>query len=381
MAHEVFISYSRKDMAVADRICEAFDKAGISYFIDRQGISGGFEFPEVLASAIIECKVVLYLASHNSYASKFTNSELTFAFNEKSKNSVLPYIIDGSTMPPALRFVFAGVNWRNIKDHPIETTLVADILRMLGREAKQPKPEPKPEPKVEPKPEPKDEPKDEPEKQRSPRKPFNFALLKKILIAVVALLGVIGLALIGENDQISSITSGPYKVGDYYDDGEKQGVVFEVTADGRHGKIVSLNESHKGLQWASDGNEQKRWVQKDFDLNMLDNVRLVEGWHDKYPAFAWCADLGEGWYLPAIEELKKFTLDEYIHDAVNRTLKTKGKKLANKGESIQYWSSLEDVVILKPQNMVIAWYVDMSNGLAKADGKGNNYYVRAVSAF
>jgi hypothetical protein len=68
-------------MAVADRICKAFDEAGITYFIDRQGISGGFEFPEVLASAIIECKVVLYLASKNSYASKFTNSELTFAFS------------------------------------------------------------------------------------------------------------------------------------------------------------------------------------------------------------------------------------------------------------------------------------------------------------
>ena len=356
-------------MAVADRICEAFDEAGITYFIDRQGIGGGFEFPEVLANAIIECKVVLYLASHNSYASKFTNAELTFAFNEKSKNSVLPYIIDGSSMPPALRLVFAGVNWRNINDHPIETTLVADILNMLGREAKRPEPAPVVPPQPKPKP------------SRPPRKPFNFALLKKILIAVVALLGVIGLALIGENDQISSITSGPYKVGDYYDDGTKQGVVFEVTSDGRHGKIVSLNESHKGLQWASDGNEQKRWVQKDFDLNMLDNVRLVEGWHEKYPAFAWCADLGEGWYLPSLDELERFMLDKDIHDAVNSTLKTKGKKLANKGEPIQYWSSLEDVVILEPQNMVIAWYVNMYDGSTGYYPKSYYSYVRAVATF
>ena len=114
---------------------------------------------------------------------------------------------------------------------------------------------------------------------------------------------------------------------------------------------------------------------------MLDNVRLVEGWHEKYPAFAWCADLGEGWYLPSLDELERFTLDEYIHDAVNRTLKTKGKKLANKGESIRYWSSLEDVVILDPQNMVIAWYVDMYDGLTGFSNKYLNYYVRAVSAF
>ena len=387
MAHEVFIRYSRKDMAVADHICKAFDDAGITYFIDRQGISGGFEFPEVLASAIIECKVVLYLASKNSYASKFTNSELTFAFNEKSKNSVLPYIIDGSSMPPALRFVFAGVNWRNIKDHPIETTLVADILRMLGREAKQPKPTPVVPPQPKPTP------------PRPPRKPFNFALLKRVLIAVAALLCIAGAVVgtvsyvkeqkrIAEEVRIAEEArmsgkgdNGVYDIGYYYDDGTKQGVVFEVTDDGRHGKIVSLNESHKGLQWASDENEQKRWVQKDFDLNMLDNVRLVEGWHEKYPAFAWCADLGEGWYLPSLDELERFMLDEYIHNAVNRTLKTKGKKLANKGESIRYWSSLEDVVILDPQNMVIAWYVDMYDGLTGFSNKYLNYYVRAVAAF
>lgn len=39
MTYDVFISYSRKDMAVADEITRALDAAGISYFIDRQGIA------------------------------------------------------------------------------------------------------------------------------------------------------------------------------------------------------------------------------------------------------------------------------------------------------------------------------------------------------
>ena len=347
MAHEVFISYSRKDMAVADRICEAFDKAGISYFIDRQGISGGIDFPEVLANAIIECKVVLYLASKNSYASKFTNAELTFAFNEKSKNSVLPYIIDGSSMPPALRFVFAGVNWRNIKDHPIETTLVADILRMLGREAKRPKPTPVVPPQPKPTP------------PRPPRKPFNFAPLKRVLIAVVALLCIAGAVVgtvsyvkeqkrIAEQERINEekriaeekrlaeqerlanekrvaeeknvaeenslagekrvveetresgekrVTTqrkGVYKVGDYFDDGKKQGVVFEVTTDGQHGKIVSLTESKDVMQWSSDVSECERLIGAEDKYNGAKNmakVMQIEGWRNKYPAFAWCANL------------------------------------------------------------------------------------------
>ena len=133
MKYDVFISYSRKDTAIADKICYAFDRAGITYFIDRQGIGGAYEFPEVLANAILDSKLFLYLASENAYKSKFTNSEITFAFNEKEKNSILPYIIDSSMLPVAQRFIFSAINRRNMKEHPIETVLVPDLLDLLGR--------------------------------------------------------------------------------------------------------------------------------------------------------------------------------------------------------------------------------------------------------
>lgn len=132
--YDVFISYSRKDTTIADKICDAFDDANISYFIDRQGIGGGMEFPIILADAICDSELFLFLASKNSYESKFTNNEITFAFNEKPKQSILPYIIDGSELPRHMRFVFAGINWRNIDEHPIPTILVSDIIKLLGRE-------------------------------------------------------------------------------------------------------------------------------------------------------------------------------------------------------------------------------------------------------
>lgn len=142
MKYDIFISYSRKDMAVADRVCRALDQAGITYFIDRQGIAGGMEFPDVLAAAIIDCKLFLLLASANSYASKFTSSEITFAFNEKPRNTILPYLIDKSEMPPGMRFIFSGINWRTLEEHPVETVLVNDLLQLLGRSVPaQPKPE------------------------------------------------------------------------------------------------------------------------------------------------------------------------------------------------------------------------------------------------
>lgn len=133
MKYDVFISYSRKDTATADKICVALDRAGISYFIDRQGIGGGLEFPKVLAENIIESRIFLLIASNNAYQSKFTTNEIVFAFNKKPKNAILPYIIDNSALPLDLEFVFAGINWRTIGSHPIEPTLVDDLLNLLGR--------------------------------------------------------------------------------------------------------------------------------------------------------------------------------------------------------------------------------------------------------
>lgn len=133
MTYDVFISYSRKDTAIADRVCAAFDAAGISYFIDRQGIAGGMEFPQILADAIENSRLFLFLASENSYNSKYTKNEVAFAFNEKSHNSLLPYIIDGSRMPSLLRFTFANINVRTMREHPIDPVLVDDVLKLLGR--------------------------------------------------------------------------------------------------------------------------------------------------------------------------------------------------------------------------------------------------------
>lgn len=134
--YDVFISYSRKDTSIANKIVAAFDNAGITYFIDRQEISGGMEFPTVIAKAIRESHIFLFLASKNSYESRFTQSEIVYAFNKKQKQNIIPYIIDGSKMPDELEFTFSAINWRRIEEHPIDTTLVDDILLKIGKNRK-----------------------------------------------------------------------------------------------------------------------------------------------------------------------------------------------------------------------------------------------------
>lgn len=136
-----------------------------------------------------------------------------------------------------------------------------------------------------------------------------------------------------------------YKVGDYYNDGTKEGVVFWVDATGKHGKIVSMQQT--SASWSSDEAEQKCYIGALSKTDGEANMKVVMGrpnWKANYPAFAWCANLGEGWYLPAIDELEKFTLNDAVRNAVNRTLAAKsGAKLSNVSSSkvMWYWSSTE----------------------------------------
>ena len=138
--YDVFISYSRKDTLIVNKICDALDEQGIKYFIDRKGLAGGGEFPAELEEAIDSSILVLFIASKNSYSSKFTMGEITCAFNSKEKGNVIPYVIDDSSLLDirGMKLIFSNVNIRNIKNHPIENVLIQDICARLGRDYQEP---------------------------------------------------------------------------------------------------------------------------------------------------------------------------------------------------------------------------------------------------
>ena len=167
------------------------------------------------------------------------------------------------------------------------------------------------------------------------------------------------------------LTAAPYTVGDYYNDGMREGVVFEVSANGRHGKIVSMKKSAGELQWSSDSAEQKRLIGADSEIDGAANmakVMAISGWRDKYPAFKWCADLGEGWYLPSIEELLTIYKNK---DSLNLNLT---------GKLCNYWSSTENNCQWITGEFC-ACHVSMGYGGTYRNSKRDLYYVRAVAVF
>lgn len=134
MKYDVFISYSRKDTTIADKICQVFDNQdpAISYFIDRQGIEGSAEFPEILAKAIEDSSIVLFLGSANSYQSDYTKKEVSYTINKKGGTALFPLILDNSPMPYSIELQLSNINWRILgRSYSIEENLVTDIRKKL----------------------------------------------------------------------------------------------------------------------------------------------------------------------------------------------------------------------------------------------------------
>lgn len=511
MAHDVFISYSRKDTEVAQKVYDALDAEGVECFFDTEDIAIGEDFAQRIANAVFGCKAMVFIWSDSSNQSPNTANEIALAI--EFDKTIVPFKITKLTTASTLAYHLLKLN--RIDAIPVEEShireLVRKILQLLGKteKSKQTKFAPTKTYKV-------GDYYDDGKKQGVVAKnPLFDVVLKKtgqaklgVIKAVKELTGLslgdakalvdsaprtvveriskneaesikyaleeigavvavvensaqvaaktykvgdyydVVLKSVGGNKlmvvkavkemfdlslgdakalvdatpvsivtgvssavaqhfkslleedgaEVAVVESGgqqntplahklqpatakTYRVGDYYDDGKKKGVVFEVTASGKHGKIVSLTEAI--ANWAVNenfgtffnrDNPSKKCIGADakYDgANSMSKVKQIDGWREKYPAFAWCADLGEGWYLPAIEELKKFTVDKTIHDAVNRTLATKGKKLANKGD---YWSSTE-------LDEFFAWNVNMFSGGTYTISKLGSNHVRAVSAF
>lgn len=122
-----------------------------------------------------------------------------------------------------------------------------------------------------------------------------------------------------------------YQLGDpYVVNGKTVGIVYEVDADGMHGKAFSLtvyNLSDKYFFYEPIGwvdSSYGAWIDDGAVPTSLTNGQLncqtmknEPNWESKFLALKWVEDLadsqGVDWYIPAIEELK--TLVSYMSDA------------------------------------------------------------------
>lgn len=396
MKYDVFISYSRKDYVdknmqvipgnIVSQIKDLLDENGITYWFDEDGIYSGDVFARVIARNIMMSKIMLFISTENSNQSPWTCDEVAvareygkkiipFRYDQSLYNvDVIIYLakldfIDYTANPNvALDRLLSSINEhlqsanhdevegervKRIKEINDSITKHTEVLESFENEII------------------------EHEKSllelKYKRDKLNEAL-KELKEERVALLGFVPQHL----PEVEVPESKTYRVGDYYDDGIKQGVVFEVWDDGKHGKIVSLEQSEEKLLWCT-GVQYNRHIDvkasssTDGQVN-TDKVMKRKD-KDEYPAFKWCRSCGEEWYLPAIDELK-LLLNKRVCEAVNKTLERRGViKLNDRITGQGYWSSTES------SGVFCAWGVYLKDDYTRSYLKVNEGYVRAVATF
>lgn len=348
MKYDVFISYSSHDQKVVEGLCAYLEQQKIRCFVAYRDIPRGVVWARAIVDALDESRMMVVVFSEHFNNSDQVDREIELA--SEDKKPILTFRISNDVFKGAKKYYLKNINWIDAFPNPEQVfgSVAENVATLLGIKLSTPSTPSTPSAPSAP---------STPSTPSAPSAPSAPSVPKQSV-------------------ELSPVT---YQVGDYYDDGKRQGVVFAVSDDGRHGKIVSLDQAEK--RWCTDGkyntneqSEKKSVVGASSPKNGKSNTDKVMACADSenYPAFQWCRAKGDEWYLPSKEELK---LLSQVRFKVSKTLRDKSMEAL----SGRYWSSTE-----KDSNF--AWYVSMYFR-DEDTGSGSDYKysdfcdVRAVSAF
>src|SRR5262245_31027148 len=102
----IFVSYSRRDGEVVDRLVEAVEQDGHEVFSD-QDLSGGRQWHETILTAIRKDDVFMVVLSPVSIVSDHVRKELDIA--EGEKKPIVPVVIEQAAIPAKMVYQLAGL--------------------------------------------------------------------------------------------------------------------------------------------------------------------------------------------------------------------------------------------------------------------------------
>ena len=114
MAHEVFISYSTKDKAIADRVCAYLEEKGISCWIAPRNIFGGQDFGAAITEALHGCRIVVLIFSATANASKQIGREIKLAVDHEK--TVVPVRLDKVPIADNFAYFLGAAQWLEAPD-------------------------------------------------------------------------------------------------------------------------------------------------------------------------------------------------------------------------------------------------------------------------
>ncbi len=173
MSKDIFISYSTKDTDITDKIHDYLEDKGFSCWMAPREIKPGDDYSQKIIDALNSTKIVLLVFSKSSHASEYVTEEIDNAFSRDVP--ILPFKIDETLPEGKMEFYLRHSQWldasSNPEDYFPELLKHADRL-CKGKRIETPKPKPADQVRV----------------IEPPKRP----ILSYILVAVIAIIAVVG---------------------------------------------------------------------------------------------------------------------------------------------------------------------------------------------
>lgn len=134
MAHDVFISYSTKDRAVADALCATMESNGIKCWIAPRDILSGQNWPTAITNGIAGSRIMVLVFSSKSNKSEDVTREVYQAVQKKIK--IIPFRVESVALSDELAYLIGSLQWLDASKPPTKSDfehLTRKVCLMVGK--------------------------------------------------------------------------------------------------------------------------------------------------------------------------------------------------------------------------------------------------------
>jgi len=127
MAHDVFISYSHRDKAVADAMCFALEESGIRCWYAPRDVAPGKTWADAIVEAIAASRVLVLIFTDFSNKSDQVVREIDQAV--QNGVPIIPFKLTETAPQGGLSYYLSTVHWLDSMSAPLETSLAELVQR------------------------------------------------------------------------------------------------------------------------------------------------------------------------------------------------------------------------------------------------------------
>jgi formylglycine-generating enzyme required for sulfatase activity len=139
MSHDVFISHSSKDKAIADATCAALEAAGIRCWVAPRDILAGVNWGEAIIDAIAGSRVIVLILSSESNVSPQVIREIERGVNKGIP--IIPLRVQDIPLSKSLEYFLSSAHWLDAYSQPMQQyldVLVASVGALLAGSSSRP---------------------------------------------------------------------------------------------------------------------------------------------------------------------------------------------------------------------------------------------------